>query len=113
MQLRCPEQVALVTLSGNHLTQPQLSAEAPFRAITEKSFAGVTHLTRPRSQDELNYHFIPPFILAWPVLVLREMQITSPGADTSTGNGFMNIQPCLVICSLHHKQETLCYPVSW
>lgn len=71
MQLRCPEQVALVTLSGNHLTQPQLPAEAPFRALTEKSFAGATHLTSPRSRDELNYRFIPPLILAWPVLVLR------------------------------------------
>lgn len=103
MQLRCPEQVALATLSENHLTQLQPPAEAPFRALTEKSFAGATHLTSPRSRDELNYHFIPPFILAWPVLVLRGMQVTSPGADTSTGDGFMNTQPCLGACSLGHK----------
>lgn len=103
MQLRCPEHVALITLSGNHLTQPQLFAEAPFRATTEKSSAGATHLTSPGSQNELNYHVFPPFILVWSVLLLRGMQITSPGADISTEDGFMNTQPCLVICSLHCK----------
>lgn len=70
----CPEQVALVTMSGNLCTWLQRSAEAPFRVTAQKQrFKGATHPTsaRPLFGVSRVTPFVPSFILVRSALVLR------------------------------------------
>lgn len=86
MYLICLEQVALVTLSGNHFTWLQVSAEGPVSITADKQcFEGATHPTAfgHLSWDELNYPFYPIIDNGSSVLVLRGTQVTSPGAGSS------------------------------